>query len=707
MAPTRELDILLRFLTDAKSAGDFARATDNIIAHFSKLEEKIAATRKQAQLLKTAASEIANVSRDLTVVGLALSGGIFAAAGKYVKDAKTATSVTVQWKAAQEQLNKAGERFGAVAATTTLPLLKRAAQLSESVAGFVEKHPDLVRIALNAGLVTATIGAVGSLVAKGVKFYADFQLLGAFLAEKEAAKQQKEAALVMLAASENQLRAAGLGSQIDALKKGGAASAGAGTAGAVGLFAGGVAVSALIANSVDNNIKKLGAEVAKLTDNAGLGATVITALTGALTPILPMLPGIQSLKNNLPQIAKLLSKLGIDLGNKTSNAPTGTIGAREEVEAPTRSKGISDALLKAYADYVDDDLKLVQQHYADRQGVIASALNAESAENKKYADSVAKINQQTAKSLSSLAVDFARDNAEAEQRYQTQRVQIIRDGDTEIQRIEEESKERIRKLTEDHNDRVESLTAARDALGLAKENRQFKRDIRDEKNDTKKEINQRREDLALRLSDLKQSYEQERAQRLAEYQARVIEIRADAAERLKELAQQHADELKQIREQKAAKLKEIDQQFADERLRRRQYFIQQIRDTDAALLNETKLRRAYQTQMLNDLNSFLASYRAGLQSLKPPGAAEGGYVSGLRMTGEKGVEYVMTNQTVRAAENIIGGRLTQDSLLAAMTGRSGTTVNYNGRFSGEYSASMRRAVRRDVSDAMSEAFNGI
>src|ERR1051325_11678316 len=117
MPPTKELDILLRFLTDSKTDTELALATDSIVKHFKNVEEEINAVKARARELRASARDLAQTSQELVVIGTALAGGIFAAGAKYVKDAKSATTVTVAWKAAQEELNQAGERFGAVAAT--------------------------------------------------------------------------------------------------------------------------------------------------------------------------------------------------------------------------------------------------------------------------------------------------------------------------------------------------------------------------------------------------------------------------------------------------------------------------------------------------------------------------------------------------------------------------------------------------------------
>ena len=707
----KQLDILLRFITEARDIHGLLDAADDIAAHFAIVEKQIAAVRQQAQQLKQVAEGLNSISQKLVIIGTVTTGGIFAAANKYVKDAKTATEVTEKWKRAQEELNRAGERFGSVAATVALPILEEAAELADKASRFVEKHPDLVKVALNAGLVTATIGAVGTLVSRGIRFYADLQLIGAFFAEKQAADQQAKAAAVMLLASQNQLKAAGAGGVAAAVptaaKGAGIGAAIASPAGILTLLAATLAANKATSDSLD----KIKGALNEMRPGSGTFARYITSA------VISALPGGEFLKvvDSFKSIVDIFGRIEQKFSGSGSGSSGGVRGGREPVLETARSSGITQQILDAYADYKADDLALVQAHYRERSGIIADALAAEQAANKQYADNVAQVRANLAKSLAGAASDFNRANERAAVQFQQRQAEIVRDGERDIQKIREESQERLRKLEEDHNDRVEGLTAARDALGLAKENRDYRRAVRDEKRDTNQEVKQRREEIQQRLADLRQSYEQERAERLIEYQQRLAEIRLQAAERLKELAIQHADEIKRIREQKAEKLRELDQQFIEERKRRYQYFVAQIREMDAALLGELNLKQRYHTQMLNDLNNFLASYRAGLGSLgaataQPVGRAFGGYATyGTYRLGDSpsggpgGAEFVMSNRTVQAAESLVGGRLTQEGLLNAMMSGGSRTVNYNGRFSGEYTASMKRQVAQDVNRAISQA----
>lgn len=563
--------------------------------------------------------------------------------------------------------------------------------------------------------------AVGVAVSKGIRLYADVQTLLLGSQELAAANLQDIAADKQLAAA--QLRAGLEGVEVPNKETPIPGAGGVGALlGSASLIVAGLIASGAVITWVDQILEKsrFGQQRQDAIDKArDQGARIYPGILPPQERQLQAQLNRAQDAGNTEEIQRLrmeLKNLGDQAGqtaDKLSDNPL------LNVDQQTR-----DQALKIYEDYKADDLKLVQDHYADRNKIISNALAAEQAENSKYAASVTKVNQQTASSLASAASDFARANLQAEQQYNQRHAQIIRDGELDIEKIREQSQERLRKLEQDHADRAADLTAARDALGLAKENRKFTQDRAEENRNTQQAIRQRRQDIQLRLADLQQSYEQERAQRLADYQARVAEIQAQARQRLAELAQQHQEELQQIRTQKAAKLRELDAQFVDERKRRYQYFLQQIRDLDASLLGETKIRQQYQAKMLTDLDLFLSTYRNKLASLGGPtntaggsaGNYAGGYATyGMHLLGDApgggpgDREYVIKGDTTRMLERLIGGQITPERLMsAAIYGGGGqsknVTYNDSRRINSRISSADRERIRQDAIDVLMEVF---
>jgi hypothetical protein len=134
--------------------------------------------------------------------------------------------------------------------------------------------------------------------------------------------------------------------------------------------------------------------------------------------------------------------------------------------------------------------------------------------------------------------------------------------------------------------------------------------------------------------------------------------------------------------------------------------VQQLRDLDAGLFAINKLEVAYMNARVAEIQAIINRANAAANTTTS-GMATGGYAwLGKYTLGEQGREYVLTNRTTQAAEAIVGGSLTQDRLLGAIA-RGGPTVNYSGRFSGEYTAGMRRQVNADVQRAIGQALSGV
>lgn len=738
-----ELDILVKFIIDQTAKGKFASETADVAAAMKKLSEsspddlfkmndadadKLFAAMKQqieyetqrqdamretmrvaqaeARYLRAQASaiqddmlkfriarlnqqsqQIGAIGGALFAGGAGIVGGIFATASKYVKDAKEATEVTKQWKAAQDSLERSGQKVGAVLAETALPLLKQVARIAAQAADFIDRNPQIAQAALNAGLIVAEIGAVGIAVSKGIKLYADALYLSTVPTQMAAARLQAEAANKQFIAAQMRARLAGVPEGAGEVSKG---------TSLLGNIPGAVKIGALVLASA--------AEILALS--YGL-AKLVEVTTGVKLPLLVFIDKIKQLKDQLT-------------GQTTG--PTVGVSGSASFGGGVASNKNRDELLKAYEDYKADDLKLVQDHYRDRQKIISDSQNAESSSNQKYLSGITKIQNDRANSLAQAAQNYANSEKQAETQYQTQRAQMVRDGEIEIQNIRQQSQERLQKLERDHNNRMDDFARARDALGLVKEQRAYNQAKADEKNSTALEIQQRRRDLAIRLSDQAKAYEQERAQRLAEYQARVEEINAQARQRMQELQDEHQAELRQIRLDRINKLKELDAAFVDERKRRTQQFIATIRDLDASLLGEQNLRKKYQDAMLKELDAFLASYKTKMGTLAsaPTAKASGGYATygtyllGDKVGGGKGKpEYVLNGDTTAALERAFGASITQDRIiqLAALMGRGGggNQIQYTDqrRINSAVSIQDRNAMMDETIESISGVFESL
>jgi hypothetical protein len=436
---------------------------------------------------------------------------------------------------------------------------------------------------------------------------------------------------------------------------------------------------------------------------------------------------------------KILSVLNRLPAEDTSGTP-GTTGGRVTNRSDGLVRGMLEetqhAVVSAFEDWQTDDARIVQEAAERRIQIVADAEQRIATETQRFASQVSSINANAASREASLRANFIRENAEAETRAQEQRADIIREGGEAVREILEQQQERVRKMTMQHDERVEELTASRDALGLAKERRRFNAELAESERESRQEIARRRQDVAERLAEFDRQTQIERAQRLVRFQEQLAENEAQREAELEAAAKAHAQELEQIRAARAQQLRELQTGLNTERQRRREMFLAQIRELDAALLGERSLRQQHYQQMLLQTQAFFNSMRAMVPTATAPTTtritsptggstggtasstftgyrASGGYMwNGTWRVGEEGHEFALANRTTKAAESIIGGRLTQDALLNALANGAGrqssamssVTWNDSRRYSGEYTSAMRRQVKRDTQETIDQYF---
>jgi hypothetical protein len=684
----------------------------NLPKDTDKAISKIKEIRAEFAALSGAAARAVNISQQVFAVGAGITGGIFAAANAYVKNAEEATNVTRAWVAETEALKRSGARVGAVFAAEALPTLTKAAQLAEKAARFIERNPEIVRAALNAGLVVASLGAVGVAVARGIKLVADIGYIAATANQLLAAK-------LMDGAANKQLAAGGMAGKGSLFSKAGLGSA-ASSAGPAGLFVAGIAAMSAISIVTSNNLDKLYESLNRL----GAGGGVISLFIGMLEragTLGQMLPAIRQFKDGMEDLRPVLERLGVI-------AKSAGAGAKKGVSGTTNfGGGISADVVSAYTQFREAMADAEKNFQETRLDIINDANKSVVQAYRSHTATIKDIMKDYDKSVADIVKDFSESNAQAERDYQEQRAQVIRDAGIEIQRIEEDLQERLRQMAQDHGQRVEDLALNRDALGLIQEQRRYEQERTEAERQANIEIGRRRADLALRLNDMAVEFQQERAERRAEFEERLQEAAEQRDERLKEEQEQYQAELQQIRQNKAERLRELSQQYREEQLRLREAFIDKIRDLDASLLGEANLKRQYYATMLRDAQAFFEAYRSALPggSSSISGATGGATISSTTITGSSGRtpsrqmggyaaggmnilhpgEFVLSPRATKAAEDAIGGRLTQQSLLMALAGGGSSrnmTLNDYRRFSGEFTPSMRRTVRQDTIEVLSE-----
>lgn len=176
---TKELDKLSREeYATAKGAYEAQKQLDKYNKELQLTERRIADVRQ-------ASESLFRVSQGLFFTGSSILGAIYLSANGEAQRLKEAGGVvdrtTEKWMNAQRRIERSYQRIGKVAITALLPTLEKVAALASKASRIIERNPDLVKAVVNTAGIVATVGAVGMLVARGVRFYADAALIAAQL----------------------------------------------------------------------------------------------------------------------------------------------------------------------------------------------------------------------------------------------------------------------------------------------------------------------------------------------------------------------------------------------------------------------------------------------------------------------------------------------------------------------------------------------
>jgi len=221
---------------------------------------------------------------------------------------------------------------------------------------------------------------------------------------------------------------------------------------------------------------------------------------------------------------------------------------------------------------------------------------------------------------------------------------------------------------------------------------------------------------------------------------------------------QHADEMTQLQQANKVKLDQFDAAYTKERTARQNALNKELADWGLFGQDELKLRDQYYKIMTSNLEKYLKNQAEALKggtaaqpynapvyvqpgqsppANLPPGTPVitlpgtptigggapastgapvgrrqgGGYseTAGLYAMAERGYEYTMSHSATRAAEGLIGGRLSQEAILGALV--RGRTANINQSFAfqgmpqGADVSPLLAAIKQMTEQALAEAFS--
>jgi G:T/U-mismatch repair DNA glycosylase len=640
---------------------------------------------------------LTEVSQTFFIPSAAILTGASLWASNYAKNATTATDTTVRWKAAMDSLTVSQNKVGATLADIGLPILEKLATLAEDAANFASANPQIVKAGLAIAATVAGISGLGMLAAKGIRMYADVQFM---VATNNLMISQNNLTLATDALDANvaMLNKTMMG---EVIERAGVPAAGAGTVTFSSLIAsampviltiGSVVGGVLAGNAGYNAIKDKNAPDAWTTEKQALtltGGQIMGTFVGLFEALGKGTPVVETMKND---IAEFTIEIGQLLG--VINQPA----AKVDMEA------FAEQNLKEWTDYqkqlADAQKSYDKQLLSENESYQKNRLKTEQDYNKSVADAQAKYQADVAKSYQS----YQESESNTITNYYADRTKQAAQHSQEMLQMEQDHEIKMARLLEDHNDVQKDNLEKLDGLAMIREDEKYEKERKRDEEDYNLDVSRKDAQYGETLRDNEAQFARERQQRAAafkqslvdaanNYKAEQAQAKATEEQKLKDLDEAHADQLAALKSAYDDQLDVLDKTFKD-RLRT---ISANILGDQAAVENASAVSHAAFVKWLKD-NSYNAPDKGA-------GQASGGYVGfGQYTVGEEGKEFILNNRSTRLAEQSIGGRLTQDNLLASLFGGKGNysdqrTLQFNGMTEAD-----RAAIRRDIYAVTKEVF---
>jgi len=659
--------------------------------------------------LQFAGRALTEVSQTFFIPSVAVLTGAAVWAQNYVKNATVATDTTIRWKSSMDSLASSQAKVGSTLADIGLPMLEKLAALANNVADFMQANPEVVSAGLKLVTVVAGLSGLGMLAAKGIRLYADVEFM---------------MATGRLMVAETALEAA-----TAALDGAMATNTGATILNTQALLAkAGIETVAPVAETATVAATVGGAEVA-----GGLGATgAAAAIFGVTNPIvsgIALLAAIviefQHIDEIIPDTINVLVALGSGIagtfagifetlskgGNILDNISnkTGTfvmtLGQLAGViNAPkSQAEKFSDfatAHLPEYTAYQKQISDLTTSYAKQRVDIEATYEKQRTSTVEEYskamADATATYNDANAKAMSS----YQQSEADAQASYYDSRMKAARDNSQKLLQMEQDHQLEMKRLLEDHNDIQKTNLEKLDGLAMIREDEKYEKERRRDEEDYNIKVSRENAQAGQTMRDNEANFARERAQRAAQFRQTLADNAANYKKSQEQAKAQEDQKLKEAQDNYDSQLATIQAAYYDQLKTYADSFRDRINAIDASILGD---QAAVETASMKAHAGFIAWLQANSYT---PHLAGGGYAGfGQYTMGEEGTEFVLNNSSTRMAEQAIGGRLTQNNILAAMmSGRSGgysdqRTLQFNGMTEAD-----RANIRRDIYAVTKEVF---
>lgn len=608
-----------------------------------------------SQDLKRVGADLQNIGRQMAMIGvggLAALGGL---AAKYISE-RPLDEVSIRWLQSQKDIEQSFIRIGAVAANELLPVVEKLADLSEDLAGFVEKNPEVMK---------ALIGIFGAMAA------------GNTLLQGAGSLMQFGGKVSQYAPGVGAAGAGALAGVPGAATLGGGAAAGAG---ALGVYGAAVAIGALIGKEIGNAIQAVQGkeksgwgDIAQTTRQASFAVSPFT-LASAGAKALGFDEAAESLKSFSLQINGL-GDAAENAGSKVAQAGQNAFNdgfAQQNVQMwIDHNKQLAQAL----ESYEERKAEIEENGAARRLDIIQQfgeqAAQAESRYSQARADAIAR---------------FIQAERDTEADYYRSRLKAAASYGVAVQRAEQDHQRNMQKLQRDHQRRMTGLIDDRDAFGIVREKERYA-DARDEAEDSYRvQAARRSEDFARQIAEMDDNYRNQRNRRLRDFQQQQEEAAVRHAEEMALLEKNKTDQLALLDKFQTEQLKKLREGYNKQISMMQEAFVDRINAMSKTIRGNTEAWVKYMQQQAIDFENWLKGMRGqstfNFGSRPPEYRAQGGWVNAARpyMVGERGPEmFVPHNSGTIVPNNAMfrdsGGRGRQDDGIRMRIETQSLTLN--------------------------------
>lgn len=684
MADDAILKIILRYVNDPAGIAGGVAGADKVTGALKRTASQAAATETQLRSLKRAAGELTQVGHTMTFAGLAIAGPFVAAAKAWVDASSKTSGAARDWVQASRQVESSYLRVGRVAATVLLPSIKQTADLTDKLATFIERNPDLVRAVLAVGGGLAGAGALVTVAGSLAQSALNIALLA------------------------GKLGVGAGGAPIASTIGYGGAALGAGIGAAAPLYL----ADSMRADLYRRNNQPMPAQGKTLAD---LWQLIVNRPQGESygSQGAPVVGLLQQIANNTGALAN-------DRGDRQPDRTFSAMMRGEDSKRPDTS----------YYDMLANEKKAALPLFmAFQRANTANGADYKSSYNQiEAANSAGAAQAESSYNLNRLRQvrDFNQNEAQIEASYNSNRLRQLRDfQENEAQalvafnenqakaadahaldmaRADQDHADDLKRMAQDHAGRSRDLAAAGDALGFVKEKEQYQKQVAESNANAAKDKTRREQDYVRETEDARKAFEEQRQQRLADFGQQQADAKQafddEKRQRDAQFQQQLRDEADDYRDLKAKRetehqdqLTQLGAHYIEQKEQIKQAFIDQLNAIDPILTGMTKAVQTKMQKASDEFQKFLdgvTSQTTGGPGYCGPGyhwdakrkmcvkdtvtggvpaVASGGYAGyGLHMLGEgtgalAGREFVLNALTTRTLEQRQGGPLSQSNIL--------------------------------------------